>query len=188
MVKLNKIYTRTGDTGETGLVDGSRVAKSCVRIAAFGAVDELNSAIGLTMLVINDRQLRNQLARIQSELFDLGADLANPVLQTDRPVLRMEPAQVKQLERDIDRMNQALSPLKSFILPGGCEAAARLHMARAICRRAERECFALAETADINVHALEYINRLSDFLFVAARFENRNGDEVLWVPGSGRTK
>lgn len=188
MVKLTKIYTRTGDAGETGLVDGSRVAKSCVRIAAFGAVDELNSAIGLAVLRVVDRQLREQLTRIQSELFDLGADLANPVLQSDQPVLRMESAQVQALEAGIDAMNAKLDPLKSFILPGGCESAAHLHMARAICRRAERDSFSLAEAFEVNPHALEYLNRLSDFLFVAARFENRHGAEVLWVPGTGRKK
>ena len=193
MVKLNKIYTRTGDDGTTGLVDGSRRAKHDLRMAAIGEVDELNSALGFAALAVDGETLAN-LRRIQNDLFDLGADLATPLgeiggsdFAPSEMVLRTVAAQVAWLERAIDAANAPLSPLTSFILPGGSEAAARVHLARAIARRAERAATALAETEPTNPQALGYLNRLSDYLFVLARAINAGGaGDVQWVPGGGR--
>jgi len=180
MVKLNKIYTRTGDAGTTGLVDGSRVSKANPVMAAIGDVDEANSAIGVAVPLVEPR-LRAELSRIQNDLFDLGADLATP--EGIAGALRIVPAQVAWLEAAIDAMNDALSPLASFILPAGDNGAAALHLARAIVRRAERAMVA----AEAMGAALMYINRLSDYLFVAARWVNREGGgDVLWVPGASR--
>ena len=180
MVKLNKIYTRTGDAGTTGLVDGSRVSKANPVMAAIGDVDEANSAIGVAVPLVEPR-LRAELSRIQNDLFDLGADLATP--EGIAGALRIVPAQVAWLEAAIDTMNDALSPLASFILPAGDNGAAALHLARAIVRRAERAMVA----AEAMGAALMYINRLSDYLFVAARWVNREGGgDVLWVPGASR--
>jgi len=189
LVKLNKIYTRTGDGGETGLVDGSRVAKSNPRMAAIGDVDEANSAIGVALLAITDEGHRAILARIQNELFDLGADLATPGedFTPAEMTLRIVPAQIERLEREIDALNELMPPLRSFILPGGQPAAAHVHLARAITRRAERALVAAAQEVAINPLALSYVNRLSDLLFVLARAINAAGDgDVLWVPGATR--
>jgi cob(I)alamin adenosyltransferase len=185
VVRLNRIYTRTGDAGTTGLADGSRLSKADPRLAAIGDVDEANSAIGLAVLASDDAALRAALTRIQNDLFDLGADIATPGddFAPSGSALRIVPAQVERIERAIDVMNEALAPLTSFILPAGSNGAAALHLARAITRRAERAMVA-AETAG---PTLMYINRLSDFLFVAARWVNRyGGGDVLWVPGASR--
>ena len=190
MVKLNRIYTRTGDDGTTGLVDGSRVAKDDPRIAAIGDVDEVNCAIGvaLTLLAETDPE-REMLARIQNELFDLGADLATPgddFTPTDM-ALRIVAAQVDRLESEIDLMNEALDPLTSFVLPGGLPATTALHVARAVTRRAERTAVAAGATVPLNPLALAYLNRLSDHLFVLARRLNAAaGGDVLWRPGATR--
>ncbi|WP_314371832.1 cob(I)yrinic acid a,c-diamide adenosyltransferase [Sphingomonas paucimobilis] len=185
MVKLTKIYTRTGDSGTTGLVDGSRRSKAEPRMVAIGEVDEANSAIGVALLAI-EGALAAQLTRIQNDLFDLGADLATP--GEVEGALRIISEQVARLEAEIDAMNAALSPLTSFILPGGSTGSAHLHLARAITRRAERAAVALAEQEAINPPALAYLNRLSDWLFVAARLVNQSGaSDVLWVPGGVRT-
>ena len=182
MVKLNKIYTRTGDSGETSLVNGARVSKHSRRPAAFGEVDELNSVIGLARTEA-DNDVNEMLARIQNDLFDLGADLATP--ETDKMALRITDAQVKRLEDEIDVMNADLQPLKSFILPGGTKLAAWLHLGRTVARRAERRMTELAVEEVVNEPAMQYINRLSDHLFVLARHVNDNGaSDVLWVPGS----
>jgi cob(I)alamin adenosyltransferase len=184
MVKLTKIYTRTGDEGTTGLVDGSRRSKAEPRMVAIGEVDEANSAIGVALLSV-EGSLAAQLTMIQNDLFDLGADLATP--GEIEGALRIIPEQVARLEAEIDAMNAALSPLTSFILPGGSAASAHLHLARAIARRAERAAVALAEQEAINLSALAYLNRLSDWLFVAARVMNQSGvSDVLWVPGGAR--
>lgn len=184
MVKLTKIYTRTGDEGTTGLVDGSRRSKAEPRMVAIGEVDEANSAIGVALLSV-EGSLAAQLTMIQNDLFDLGADLATP--GEIEGALRIIPEQVARLEAEIDAMNTALSPLTSFILPGGSAASAHLHLARAIARRAERAAVALAEQEAINLSALAYLNRLSDWLFVAARVMNQSGvSDVLWVPGGAR--
>jgi cob(I)alamin adenosyltransferase len=185
MVKLDKIYTRGGDSGETGLGDGSRVSKASLRIAAIGAVDETNSAIGVAR-VVADGEMDAMLARIQNDLFDLGADLSAPQDGRKASVrLRIAEAQVARLEGEIDAMNANLSPLTSFILPGGTALAAHLHLARAIARRAEAAIVALAADEKINDAAIRYANRLSDHLFVMARAAN-GGDDVLWVPGENR--
>ena len=187
MVTLSRIYTKTGDSGETGLGDGSRVSKTAPRIAAIGAVDETNSAIGIARL---DAQgdADAMLARIQNDLFDLGADLSAP--EDGRQAegrLRIAPIQVERLEREIDAMNEKLAPLTSFILPGGTALAAHLHLARAIARRAEAAMVTLAQKEKINEAALHYINRLSDHLFVMARTANDGGmGDVLWIPGENR--
>ncbi|MDP9086733.1 MAG: cob(I)yrinic acid a,c-diamide adenosyltransferase [Pseudomonadota bacterium] len=190
MVKLNKIYTRTGDDGSSGLVDGSRVSKASVRMAAIGDVDEANSALGMAIVQLAvAHPLAPALARIQNELFDLGADLATPVTNEADPewALRVIPAQSARLEAEIDLMNESLDPLASFILPGGSAAVAALHLARAIVRRAERSAVALAADEQINPPALTYLNRLSDHLFVAARsVASREGGDVLWRPGATR--
>lgn len=183
-VRLTRIYTRAGDAGETSLGDGSRVPKLDCRIGAFGTVDELNSTLGvvLTEPTLPER-LREPLERIQNDLFDVGADLCVPFGVTDR--LRVEQSHVDRLERLCDELNADLPTLKSFVLPGGTEAAARLHVARTICRRAEREALAAQEEHGINPLVLAYLNRLSDFLFIAARSANASAgrDEPLWKPG-----
>jgi cob(I)alamin adenosyltransferase len=192
MVKLNKIYTRTGDDGTTGLATGERVQKWDLRVESYGAVDETNSALGVARLHCNDDpDLDAMLGRIQNDLFDLGADLATP--ERDKPLaweaLRIVEAQVQRLESEIDTMNTPIPPLESFILPGGSALAAHLHVARTICRRAERLIAELAATQGekVSAPALAYANRLSDFLFVAARRANSNGaGDVLWVPGKNR--
>ena len=189
MVKLNKIYTRTGDDGTTGLVDGSRVAKSDARMALIGDVDEANSALGVAIAALGDGPLTRNLERIQNDLFDLGADVATPGedFKPSEMVLRIVPSQVARLEDEIDTMNEGLKPLRSFILPGGTPAVAALHLARAITRRAERSAVAAAQDVALNPAALAYLNRLSDHLFVAARFvASRSGGDVLWVPGASR--
>lgn len=191
MVKLNKIYTRTGDDGTTGLVDGSRAAKHSARIAAIGVVDEANSAIGLAICALADPDLAALLTRVQNDLFDLGADLATPADLGDftpsEMVLRMVPSQSTWLEAQIDALNEQLEPLTSFVLPGGSEAAARVHVARATTRAAERAMTALADATPVNPAALTYINRLSDLLFVLARICNDAGrSDVKWVPGQNR--
>lgn len=184
MVKLTKIYTRTGDAGTTGLVDGTRRSKADARLVAIGEVDEANSAIGVALLGL-DGPLAEDLTRIQNDLFDLGADLATP--GDVEGALRILPEQVARLEDQIDAMNAQLSPLTSFILPGGTPAAAHLHLARAIARRAERAGVLLGDHEPINPSTLAYLNRLSDWLFVAARAVNKNGaSDVLWVPGGVR--
>lgn len=191
MVKLNKIYTRTGDDGTTGLVDGSRTAKHSVRITAIGVVDEANSAIGFAICALPDDAHKALLIRIQNDLFDLGADLATPAENGDftpsEMVLRIAASQAEWLETQIDALNEALAPLTSFVLPGGSEPAARVHMARASARAAERAMADLAAEEAVNPAALAYINRLSDLLFVLARVVNDNGAaDVKWVPGANR--
>ncbi len=192
MVKLNKIYTRTGDAGTTGLVDGSRLPKHDVRMEAIGAVDEANSALGLAAAILGDNEHAQQLFRIQNDLFDLGADLATPATEDDdfapsEMVLRMVAAQTEWLEQAIDAANAKLEPLTSFVLPGGSEASARLHVARAATRRAERAMTAMAAQLRTNPQALAYINRLSDYLFVLARTANDGGrSDIKWVPGANR--
>ena len=191
MVKLNKIYTRTGDDGTTGLVDGSRVSKASALMQAIGDVDEANSAIGVAVVALGNDPLAAALERIQNDLFDLGADLATPATDDgfapSEMVLRIVPAQVERLEREIDAMNVHLAPLRSFILPGGSPQAAALHLARAISRRAERSAVAGTHDMPLNPAALAYVNRLSDFLFVASRAVNQNGaGDVLWQPGAMR--
>ncbi len=189
MVKLNKIYTRTGDTGTTGLVDGSRLPKYASRMQAVGDVDEANSAIGLAIVAIGDYPEAAWLRTIQNDLFDLGADIATPIPEgADEPwTLRILAGQVTRLEALIDEVNADLAPLDSFILPGGSPAAAALHLARAIVRRAERSATAAAAEAALNPSALAYLNRLSDLLFVLTRRLNGNGaDDIKWVPGASR--
>lgn len=187
MVTLNRIYTKTGDTGDTGLGDGTRRPKHDLRIAAMGDVDETNSAIGLARLAAAS-EMDAMLARIQNDLFDLGADLSAP--EDGRKAegrLRISAAQVTRLEQEIDAMNAELSPLTSFVLPGGTALAAHLHLARTVARRAERTIAELAAQEPLNPEALRYANRLSDHLFVAARFANdRGAKDVLWVPGATR--
>jgi len=187
MVTLSRIYTKTGDLGETGLGDGSRISKASARVAAIGAVDETNSAIGISRLEAQD-EMDAMLARIQNDLFDLGADLSAPEDgRKSEGRLRVTGAQVERLEREIDAMNEKLSPLKSFVLPGGTALAARLHLARAIARRAECAIVELSAGEKINPEALRYANRLSDHLFVMARTANDQGmGDVLWVPGANR--
>jgi cob(I)alamin adenosyltransferase len=186
MVKLNKIYTRTGDDGTTGLVDGSRRAKHDARMQAIGEVDEANSVLGLAALATDEAATRN-LQRIQNDLFDLGADLATPGedFEPSEMVLRVVSSQVEWLENAIDALNDTLPPLTSFILPGGSEAAARIHVARATVRRAERSAVGLSAVEPVNPQALGYLNRLSDYLFVLARATNA-GNDPLWVPGASR--
>jgi cob(I)alamin adenosyltransferase len=183
-VRLTKIYTRGGDTGETSLGDGARVSKLDARIAAYGTVDELNAAIGLVLAGDHPADAGDALARIQNELFDLGADLSVPMEHEAR--LRVTQAQIDTLERDCDRFNADLPELKSFVLPGGSAAAARLHVARTVCRRAEREAIAASGVYAVNPLALVYLNRLSDLLFILARAANvaDGREEPLWRPGS----
>ncbi len=191
MVTLNRIYTKGGDKGETSLGDGTRVPKSSLRIAAIGAVDEANAAIGLARLHTKG-EADAMLARIQNDLFDLGADICVPEEGRKQPAhkgppLRITESQVERLEREIDAMNAELSPLRSFVLPGGTQAAAHLHLARTIVRRAERLMVELAQTETLGAAALKYANRLSDHLFVAARHLNGKGaGDVLWTPGQNR--
>ena len=180
-VRLTKIYTRGGDRGETSLGDGSRVSKLEPLVRAYGAVDELNSFVGWTRVEVNDPRLE----RVQNELFDLGADLSVPFEEGDEK-LRVTQGQIEALERDCDDANERLEPLKSFVLPGGGEAAARLHLARAVCRRAERVALRAAEERPVNPLALVYLNRLSDLLFILARAANAGGGELLWTPGASR--
>lgn len=193
MVVLNRIYTRTGDDGTTALGTGERRQKSDCRIAAYGTVDETNAAIGLARLTAAAEvpELDAMLGRIQNDLFDLGADLATPAVagEPDGRALRIVPAQVDRIELDIDRLNTELQPLRSFVLPAGTPTAAALHLARTICRRAERLIVELKEGRGevVSAPALGYVNRLSDFLFVAARYCNHlGGGDVLWVPGQNR--
>lgn len=191
MVKLDRIYTRGGDKGMTSLGNGERVPKHDLRVEAYGAVDEANAAIGLARLHTAGTDLDAMLSRIQNDLFDLGADLCTPEDEENdprrRPALRVDQVQVDRLEAEIDAMNARLGALTSFILPGGSPAAAYLHLARTIARRAERLVTALQDAERVNPAALSYINRLSDHLFVAARHANQDGaGDVLWVPGLNR--
>ena len=186
-VRLTRIYTRAGDGGETSLGDGSRVRKTDPRIEAYGTVDELNSFLGHALAGGLPPEFRAWIEQIQNELFDLGADLSVP-LEDERERLRVTSEQVERLEALCDLVNEGLEPLRSFVLPGGSEAAARLHTARAVCRRAERRSAALAQTSEVNPAALAYLNRLSDLLFILARAANaeRGSPEPLWKPGSSR--
>jgi cob(I)alamin adenosyltransferase len=190
MVVLNRIYTRTGDDGTTALGTGERRPKYDLRVSAYGTVDETNAAIGIARLhVAHARELDSMLGLIQNDLFDLGADLAMPQREGKPERLRVLSTQVERLERDIDTLNERLNPLTSFVLPGGSPAAAHLHLARTICRRAERIMVELTTNPDeaVGDAAIQYINRLSDFLFVASRVMNDNGaGDVLWVPGQNR--
>lgn len=190
MVTLNRIYTRTGDAGETALGNGDRVAKNAARVSAYGTVDETNATVG-TARLHSTGETDAQLARIQNDLFDLGADLCRPDYDQDanaeHPPLRITDAQVDRLETEIDAMNAALEPLRSFILPGGTALAAHLHICRTVSRRAERLTVGLAASEPVNPAAIKYLNRLSDWFFVAARIANDNGAaDVLWVPGANR--
>jgi cob(I)alamin adenosyltransferase len=193
LVVLNKIYTRTGDKGTTALATGNRRAKYDLRVEAYGTVDETNACIGLVRLhtALEDAEVDAMLGRIQNDMFDLGADLATP--ETGEPLpyepLRITQAQVDRLEQEIDALNGDLAPLRSFVLPGGSPAAAALHLARTVCRRAERLVVELSDKPDEKVSeaAVKYLNRLSDFLFVASRYVNKKSDgDVLWVPGQNR--
>jgi cob(I)alamin adenosyltransferase len=194
MVVLNRIYTRTGDAGETALGTGERVSKAHLRIHAYGTVDETNATVGLARLHTSNpemQKLDSMLARIQNELFDLGADLCVPDTgkKLDYEPLRIIPTQYERVEREIDELNAELSPLRSFVLPGGHPAAVHLHLARTVCRRAERLIVELAATKgeQVSASAIAYINRLSDFFFVASRWANaKAGGDVLWVPGNTR--
>ncbi|MGE5545837.1 MAG: cob(I)yrinic acid a,c-diamide adenosyltransferase [Solirubrobacterales bacterium] len=188
MVRLTRIYTKTGDKGQTSLGDGKRVAKHALRVEAYGTVDEANAVVGVARLHA-DADADAMLARIQNDLFDLGADLCTPAADDEQPGsrLRVAPEQVTRLEAEIDTMNAELAPLNSFILPGGTPAGAHLHVARTVVRRAERLITALAEHESVNPQAIAYANRLSDHLFVLARWVNSRGaSDVLWVPGANR--
>jgi cob(I)alamin adenosyltransferase len=185
-VRLTRIYTRAGDAGETSLGDGSRVPKTDPRIEAYGTVDELNSVIGLALAGDLPAEFRPWLEQVQNDLFDLGADLSVPLGDQRRERLRLMPSQVERLEELCDRVNEELETLKSFVLPGGTEAAARLHVARAVCRRAERRSAALADEQEVNPAGLAYLNRLSDLLFILARAANAGSQEPLWRPGSSQ--
>lgn len=190
MVVLNKIYTKTGDAGETALGDGSRVAKHSMRVTAYGTVDELNAALGVARLHA-DADLGTRLATIQNDLFDLGADLCTPNMEKDTereyPPLRIVAGQVTRLEEEIDAMNARLEPLRSFILPGGTALSAHLHVCRTVARRAERLVVELATMESVNPEAVKYLNRLSDWFFVAGRIANDDGkSDVLWIPGANR--
>jgi cob(I)alamin adenosyltransferase len=190
MVVLNKIYTRTGDGGETALGNGARVAKHSARVTAYGTVDETNATVGMARLHAEGAMVV-MLSRIQNDLFDLGADLCRPDIEKDTdaeyPPLRMIEAQVLRLEAEIDVMNADLTPLRSFILPGGTPLATYLHLCRTVSRRAERLTVELAQIEGVNQHAVKYLNRLSDWFFVAGRVANNGGkDDILWVPGANR--
>lgn len=189
MVYLSRIYTKSGDQGETGLGDGRRVAKDHVRVEAYGEVDELNACLGLLAAYCPDAPERELLVAVQNDLFDVGADLCVPTATDEQPgaALRVTPAQAERLEKAIDRVNGGLQPLRSFILPGGSPASAWLHLARTVCRRAERAVVTLAHTEPVNEHVVVYLNRLSDLLFVLGRAANAGGTgDVLWVPGASR--
>lgn len=190
MVVLSKIYTKTGDGGDTALGNGDRVAKHALRVTAYGTVDELNATVGLAALHA-DGALSSQLAMIQNDLFDLGADLCRPDMENDAeaeyPPLRMTPVQTERLETELDAMTDRLEPLRSFILPAGTPLASHLHHCRTVCRRAERLTVELATMESVNDAAVTYLNRLSDWFFCAARIANHEGrDDVLWVPGASR--
>jgi cob(I)alamin adenosyltransferase len=187
MVFLSRIYTKSGDGGETGLGDGSRVVKCSLRVTAYGEVDELNAVLGLVITVWSDGSAF--LQSVQNDLFDLGADLCVPTTpdNSGERRLRVRAEQAERLEREIDRLNDRLQPLRSFVLPGGSAAAAWLHFARTVCRRAERAVVALMQTEPVNSNVLVYLNRLSDLLFVMARAANKDGQgDVLWEPGKTR--
>ena len=185
MVYISRIYTKAGDGGQTGLGDGSRVWKNSRRVIAIGEVDELNAVVGLAIAAGTPEA--DLLRSIQNDLFDIGADLCVPVMDGETNVLRMVPSQSDRLEREIDRLNSRLAPLHSFVLPGGSQAAAWLHLARTVCRRAERSFVELMQAEPINPNVLIYLNRLSDLLFVLARVANDDGKgDVLWVPGRSR--
>ena len=193
VVRLDRIYTRGGDAGETSLGDGQRVSKAAVRIAAYGSVDELGAVLGLVRTHPLPDRMDAWLGRIQNDLFDLGADLCVPEeergdrrSERERTRLRISPEQVAWLEQRCDELNEGLPPLTSFVLAGGTPAAAVLHLARTVCRRAERETVALAAAEPVGSTALQYLNRLSDLLFLLARAANPAGEEVLWVPGGKR--
>jgi cob(I)alamin adenosyltransferase len=189
LVKLNKIYTRTGDKGDTGLADGSRIPKDNPRAQAIGDVDELNCAIGVAIGALGDDDIHAMLSAIQNELFDLGADLATPGddFSPSDMALRIVQPQIDRMEREIDRMNESLEPLRSFILPAGAGGAAELHLARAVGRRAERSAVSASREVALNPLALIYLNRLSDWLFVAARHvAAKHGGDVPWRPGATR--
>ena len=193
MVKLNKIYTRTGDDGSTGLTDGSRVPKHSSRPQAYGSVDELNSSLGLVYFCLNKDnsnplsvEIKDLIKEIQNDLFDLGADLSTPISKSKQkyPPLRIKKSQIDKLERRIDHYNADLTALNSFILPGGSEASSLLHVSRTIARRAERDTSLLSSEEEINMKSLTYLNRLSDLLFVLCRVLNENGlRDILWIPG-----
>ncbi|MEL6682555.1 MAG: cob(I)yrinic acid a,c-diamide adenosyltransferase [Pseudomonadota bacterium] len=190
MVVLNKIYTKTGDAGETALGNGSRVAKHSLRVVSYGTVDETNATVGMARLHATGK-MDAQLAMIQNDLFDLGADLCRPDMvkdgEAEYPPLRVSDAQVERLETEIDAMTKMVEPLRSFILPGGSALAAHLHLCRTVSRRAERLTVELATMESVNPAAVKYLNRLSDWCFQAARIANDNGkDDVLWVPGANR--
>jgi cob(I)alamin adenosyltransferase len=190
MVVLNRIYTRTGDAGDTALGNGARVSKSDLRVTAYGTVDETNATIGLARLHASG-EIDRALANVQNDLFDLGADLCRPEMEKDAdapyPPLRIAAVQTDRLEAEIDAWNAKLAPLRSFILPGGSALAAHLHLCRTVCRRAERCTVELASEEQINPLALRYLNRLSDWFFVLGRIANNQGvDDVLWVPGANR--
>jgi cob(I)alamin adenosyltransferase len=187
-MKLDRIYTRGGDGGQTSLGDGSRVPKDHIRIRAIGGLDEANAALGVALVHVDDVDVRDVLLAAQNDLFDVGADLARPERDYARVPLRVTGAQVLKLEHEIDRFNDELSPLTSFVLPGGSAASAYLHLARTVLRGAERDMVALAHESPLNPEALKYVNRLSDLLFVLARHMNGRGkDDVLWSPGRNRT-
>ena len=191
MVVLSKIYTKTGDKGETALGNGDRVAKHSLRVSSYGTVDETNATVGIARLHASG-EMDEALARISNDMFDLGGDLCTPDRENDAtapyPRLRIVAAQVARLEAEIDAMNANLSILRSFILPGGTALAAHLHLCRTVCRRAERLTVELAEAEDVNPEAVKYLNRLSDWFFVAGRIANNDGkDDILWVPGLTRT-
>ena len=196
MVKLNKIYTRTGDDGSTGLTDGSRVLKHSLRPQAYGTVDELNASLGLVFLCLDNKKdeslfydIKVLIRGIQNDLFDLGADLSTPIskVKQDYKSLRITENQIKKIEKKIDEYNDNLKPLNSFILPGGSEAASLMHLSRTIARRAERDVSLLSSEEEINNNSLVYLNRLSDLLFVLSRVLNKNGlNDVLWVPGANQ--
>jgi cob(I)alamin adenosyltransferase len=189
MVYLSRIYTKTGDSGETGIGDGSRVAKDAPRVEAYGQVDELNAVLGLVIASCPDCPEQAILRSIQNDLFDVGGDLCFPVAEGEQPgkSLRVTAAQIERLEKAIDERNEALQPLRSFVLPGGTPLAAWLHLARTVCRRAERSVVTLIRSETINANVLIYLNRLSDLLFVLGRVANDGGKgDVLWVPGGNR--
>jgi cob(I)alamin adenosyltransferase len=189
MVYLSRIYTKSGDEGQTSLGDGDRVSKDHPRVTAYGEVDELNAVLGLLVTYCPESPEQKLLAIVQNDLFDVGADLCVRPMpnESSGQALRITPGQCERLEQAIDRLNEPLQPLRSFILPGGTPAAAWLHLARTVCRRAERAVVTLMRTEPVNEHAMIYLNRLSDFLFVLGRVANENGTrDVLWVPGQSR--